>query len=172
MQLHQARARYLEHKLRALNATNMTFKSVLSVGFRVGTWTTRAQQCIRDQWGGHRHPDVAWDWDAILHRHRDPDAFAFAGWVNEHRLGFVGLAVTTSISVELKFVEGDPREDCPIGGSRALIALDLSANYAESCGKQEVWVRPVNPTLERLYISLGFEVGAPTGQPRYFRRRV
>ena len=145
---------------------------MLSLNFRLTIWTTRVEQCINDQWGTNRHPDASWEWGNILRRYRDPDVFAFAGWVNEHRLAFVGLALTNSVAVELRFLEGDPRANCPLGGSRALIALDVSANYAQAVGRREIWVRPVNQALESLCVGLGFELEAPRGQHRYFRRRV
>ena len=168
----QANARYLDYKLRAIEATNNTFKTVLPMQFKVGRWTTQALEKIATQWEPHRHPDAAWDWENIVRRYRDPDVFAFAGWVHDDRLAFIGLAITTSLAVELKFLEGDPRGDCPLGGSRALIALDLCSNYAQSCGRHELWVRPVNESLESLYVGLGFELAAPKRQERYFRRRV
>jgi hypothetical protein len=172
MSLATANTRYLDYKLRAIEATNNTFKTVLPMQFRVGRWTMQALESIATQWEPNRHPDASWDWELIVRRYGDPDDFAFTGWVHDGRLAFVGLATTTGVAVELKFLEGDPRSDCPLEGYRALVALDLCWNYAQGCGRNELWVRPVNDSVASLYTSYGFELASPKRQEPYFRRRV
>ena len=96
MSLVQAKARYLEHKLRAIKATNETFQSAITTPFKVDRWTTRVPESIAAQWEPHRHSDTSWDWETIVRRYRDPDAFPFAGWAGGDRLAFIGLALTNS----------------------------------------------------------------------------
>jgi len=107
-----------------------------------------------------------------MRRHRDPDRLAMTIWT-EDRLSAIALALTTSQSVVLRFVEGDPRTDCPLVGKRALIALEACARYAQGRGKVELRVHPVNSHVEALYTGVyGFERRKPHKEPPYLVKRV
>jgi hypothetical protein len=73
--------------------------------------------------------------------------------------------------MELNFVEGDFRPDCPLQGRRVLIVLEAVALFGQLIGKQELRLRPLNQELERQYVDVyGFEAG-PEGES-YFRRPI
>lgn len=83
------------------------------------------------------------------------------------------MGLTTGQAVEVRFLEADPRGNCPLKGKRALIVLDVAARYAQARSKSEIRVRPVNTSLERLYREVyGFTLMNPKGQPAYFRKEV
>lgn len=171
----RAKERYLLCRLEAYKSAQETLAPILDCGFCVKDWSLRTAAAIALQWGIDRHSDGGWNWPEIIRRYKaEPDALPFAIWFEPtERLAAIGLGVATRRAIELRFLEGDPRTDCPIRGKRALIALEVAFAYARACGKQEIRVRPVNASLERLYIkTYGFERIEPSGQAPYLRRNV
>jgi hypothetical protein len=73
--------------------------------------SVRARLTGTDQWLGD--PKCAWDWEEIFRRHGDPDRLDIAIWGQNERLCCLALGTTTSEAVEIRFLEGDPRSDCP-----------------------------------------------------------
>ena len=120
--------------------------------FTLSECSNRILEAIEAQWEpAGRNKETKWDWKEILRRHNEPDRLELAIW-SEERLAGVALSVTTGDSVTLAFLEGDPRQDCPLKGRRALIALDATARYAQGRGKAEIRISPINASLERLYV--------------------
>lgn len=73
----------------------------------------------------------------------------------------------------LRFLEGDPRQDCPLRGKRILIALETAANYAQGRGKKEIRVQPIDDKLVYLYESVyGFVLESPKNEEPYYRKGV
>jgi len=142
--------------------------------FKIVEINSRAYEAVRDQWDRHgRKPDADWDWRELMRRYRDPDRLDMAIWSHSNRISGLALAVTTGSAVELKFLEADPRADCPLRGKRALIALETVACYAQARGKREVRVRPINEAVASLYRDVyGFELVAQPKMTSYLMRRV
>jgi hypothetical protein len=84
------------------------------VDFYVSGWSARAREAVLDQWVA-AYPGTGWNWPEIFRRHGDPDRLEMAIWCGE-RLSGLGLALTGSDYVEIRFIEGDPRQDCPLKG--------------------------------------------------------
>lgn len=118
-----------------------------------------------------RREETAWDWQDVMRRHRDPDRLDMAIWAGE-RLAALALSLTTSEAVELRFLEADPRRDCPLARRRALVALDASARYAQGLGRVELRVCPINDAIEGLCKASGFEAKKPKGRESYWTKRV
>ena len=119
-------------------------RGYLKDDFKIVEINSRAYEAVRDQWDRHgRNPDADWDWRELMWRYRDPDRLDMAIWSHSDRISGLALAVTTGSAVELKFLEADPRADCPLRGKRALIALETVTCYAQARGKREVRVRPM-----------------------------
>jgi hypothetical protein len=103
----------------------------------------------------------------------EPDALSLAIWVGEDRLSGLGFVMPDSRAVTVKFLEGDPRPDCPLVGRRALIALEASALYAQGIGRRRIRVEPANATLAALYRDrYGFALESPKGAPAYYVRDI
>lgn len=134
---------------------------------RVTEWTGRAAKSLVD-WNGS-----AFDWPAIFRRHNDPDRLDMAIWHGQDRLCGLALGLTTSNSVVLRFLEGDPRQDCPLRGRRILIALETATNYAQARGKKEIRLQPKNDDLVYLYENVyGFVLESPRNEAPYYRKGV
>jgi hypothetical protein len=148
----------------------ITLAPVLKVDFQIAGWSSRTKQAILDQW--NRKAGQGWDWDEIFRRHRDPDRLDIAIWSPQDRLSALALGLTSAESVEIRFLEGDPRQDCPLRGRRALIVLECAACYAQAKGRPELRVRPINERLATLYKQIyGFELATPTrGEAYYFKK--
>ena len=169
-----ARARYLQCQHDARFACERDLAAHVGVMFTLSEISQRAFLTLERQWepAGRSEELGWWDWHKILQSHRnEPDRFELAIWAGE-RLCALGLATTGGNSVTVRFLEGDPRGDCPLKGRRALIALDASARYAQARGKAELRVEPINSTLEALYVgTYGFQRRSPRGeQPHFFRQ--
>jgi hypothetical protein len=94
-------------------------------------------------------------------------------WGPNERLCGLGLAVTTSKAVCIRFVAGDAREGCPLIGKRGLIILECSALYAQARGREELRVEPATSSLEALYSDIyGFERVEPNKASAYYRKAV
>jgi hypothetical protein len=169
----KAREHYAQCRHDAFRACEWALIPVFRTNFILCDYSRRALEAIQVQWEPNGRPsETAWDWDEIMRRHRDPDRLAMAIWA-DGRLSGVCLALTTSEAVEISFLEGDPRKDCPLLGKRALITLEASTCYAQGRGKSELRVRPLNLSLERLYIdTYGFELRSPRKQQPYLVKRV
>lgn len=141
---------------------------MLGVPFSLSPWNPRAQAAYQSQWESPR-----FDWEKIFRRYTDPDRLDMAVWAGEDRLAALALAVTTGSSLNLLFLEGDARNDCPLRGRRALIALDVAANYAQARGKRELRVWPLNQRLEELYRDIyGFTLAVDQTNKPYWRKEV
>jgi len=133
----------------------------------VGEWSGRVWRQL-DEWG-----ETRFDWREIDRRHRDPDRLDIAIWSDNDRLSGLGLGLSTGQAIMLRFLEGDPRQDCPLRGKRILIALEATANYAQGRGKREIRLQPINDKLVYLYESVyGFVLESPRNEAPYYRKGV
>ena len=134
-------------------------------------WGTKAQGAYESQWLS-RHPDSTfWDWTEIFRRHRNELEIAI--WSPVARLSGLSVATASGEAIEVRFLEGDSRPDCPLKGSRMLIALDCASRYAYGRGKRELRVRPVNSALEDLYQEIyGFHLVKDKPGSPYWARRI
>lgn len=173
-ELHLAKIRFAELQDEARRTAALALKDALGLDFHIGAWGTKARQAFTDQWPTDlRRPEVRWDWEEIFRRHRDPDRLEMVIWAAGDRLSAIGLGLCTGQAVNLRFLEGDPRADCPLKKRRSLIALECSHRYAQGRGRKELRVQPVNAALESLYRDVyGFSLEAPRGQAPYWRRGV
>ncbi len=165
---------YRRLQAEALQTCAQELPAAIGVCFAFSYINSAAIEAVNIQWEpAGRDPNTAWDWQEILRHHQsEPDKMAISVWCGD-RLSALALALTTSQAVELRFLEGDPRGDCPIKGKRALIALDASARYAQGRGKPELRVRPINSGLEKLYKeTYGFVLRSPRGEEPYWFRQV
>jgi len=116
---------------------------------------------------------MRWDWEEIFRGHRDPDRLELVIWTVGDRLSGLGLVLTSGRAVELRFLEGDPRPDCPLKGRRIAVALEAAARYAQARGKLEIRLQPLNASLGCLYCkAYGFEEVTPKGAQSYLRKAV
>jgi hypothetical protein len=146
-------------------AASMT--EFLGTPVQITEWSRRALEGLAD-WGETRFP-----WDEIFRRHRDPDRLELAIWSQRDRLSGLALGLTTERSLLLRFVEGDPRSDCPLKGKRILIALEAAAYYAQARGRKEIRVQPIHDKLVHLYENVyGFVLVSPRNEAPYYRKGV
>jgi hypothetical protein len=139
--------------------------------FNLSGWGARAREAYLDQWFGT--PQCRWNWEDIFRRHSDPDRLDIAIWGENGRLCGLAIGTTTSEALEIRFVEGDPRIDCPLKGRRILIVLESAACYAQVRGRTELRVRPKNEHLENLYRqTYGFVLETTRSGGRYYRKGV
>lgn len=141
--------------------------SFLGKPVQITEWSGRALKHLGD-WGGSH-----FDWEEIFQKHREPDRLDMAIWSSQERLSGLALGLTTGQSLMLRFVEGDPRQDCPLKGQRILIALQAATNYAQARGKREIRLQPVNEKLVYLYEKVyGFALESPRNEAPYYRKGV
>jgi hypothetical protein len=139
--------------------------------FNLSGWGERAREAYKGQWLGESKS--AFNWEEIFRRHNDPDRLDIAVWGQDGRLCALGLGCTTGESVEIRFLEGDPKADCPLKGRRILIVLECAAFYAQARGRTELRVRPKNERLEGLYRqTYGFVLETLRSGDRYYRKGV
>ena len=163
----RAKQRYIQNRHDAYAKTTRDLGGVLGVDFSLVELSNRALEAIEKQWGKSH-----FDWAAINRKYNDPSCAKFAIWVGE-RLAAICVADTTGQSVKVRYLEGDPRGDCPLKGRRILVALDAMANYAQLRGKVELVLEPINEKLIDLYESVyGFEVVRPKKDPAFCRKKV
>lgn len=168
--LERARARFIANRDAARRAAAVALPSQLGVEFHLSGWTGKVREAYLDQWNGEHRS--GWDWVEIFRRHNDPDRLDIAIW-SQNRLSGLALCLTSGTCVEIRFLEGDPREDCPLKGHRTLIVLECAANYAQARGKTELRIQPVNSDLETLYKDVyEFSLETPRGQAHYYRKVV
>ena len=169
-----ARARYLPRCDQARRAAAQTISGGLDLDLSLTGWSRSVSEAWKAQWlDGDRRSASHWDWDMIHARyHNDVDRLDLAMWVGNR---LCGLALTTlsGEAATVRFLEGQPYEDCPLVGYRAVIAIETAQNYAQLNGRREVRVRPVSPRLEELYRDiLGFELATPRGEAAYYKRET
>lgn len=140
--------------------------------FNLSGWGAKARESYTNQWFIDGVCPT-FDWAEIFRRHDDPDRLDVAVWGLEDRLCGLALGLTTGESVDLRFIEGDPRPDCPLKGQRILIILEAAACYAQARGRSELRIRPINETLEVLYSqTYGFVLETTQGGDRYYRKGI
>ncbi|BBK44010.1 hypothetical protein STVA_40300 [Allostella vacuolata] len=173
-EIERAKARYASFRDAAYRHAGLALSPVLGVDFHVSGWTGKAAEAYRDQWlPADRHPDLAWDWDEIFRRHRDPDRLDLAVWSPGERLSALGLGLTKATALELRFLSGDARADCPLRGRRALIVMECAQAYAQLRGKTELHAQPVNDRVTELFVSIfGFELVTPRRGTPYYRKAI
>lgn len=163
---HKARCQNDLHGARAQAVKNLTPHIP---EFNLTGWGERAKEAYLDQWDGNG----AFDWDEIFRRHNEPDRFDIAIWGANERLCGLGLGTTTGEAVDIRFLEGDPRQDCPLKGRRILILLEAATCYAQARGRGELRVRPKNERLADLYRqTYGFVLETKRGGESYYRKGV
>jgi hypothetical protein len=167
-----AKARYVKARDDARREAALRLEPKIGVPFYLSGWTKKAQEAYLSQWPNERHKDAGWAWIEVFQRYRDMDRLDLVLWSGD-RLAGLAIGNTTNVALKLDFIEGDPREDCPLTGHRALIFLEAGACYCQAVGLTELRVRPVNRALEGLYRDIyGFELATPVNEQSYFRREV
>jgi hypothetical protein len=172
-ELARAKERYSAAAFEAYRSAALTLQPEFGLHLAITSWTNKAEDAYRSQWPKDRHPDAGWSWDEIFRRHRDPDRLPIVIWGPSDRLCGLGLALTAGRVINLRFLEGDPRSDCPLKGRRIAIALEATAVYGQALGKGEITIDPVNADLENLYIdTYGFTKESVRGKKPCFRRTI
>ncbi|WP_442582517.1 hypothetical protein ACSBOB_11470 [Mesorhizobium sp. ASY16-5R] len=162
-----AKIRYAQNRYDACKLAAETMSHFLGKPIQITEWSGRAARHLHD-WGSSH-----FDWEKIFQEHREPDRLDMAIWGGKDRLSGLALGLTTGQSLMLRFVEGDPRSDCPLKGQRILIALQAAANYAQARGKKEIRLQPINEKLVNLYQKVyGFELESPRNEAPYYRKGV
>lgn len=166
-ELRRAAQRYKQNAYDARLATAERMKAFLGVHVGVGEWSRRVFEAL-SAW-----EKSLFDWEEIQRRHKEPSRLELAIWSDDNVLAGMALGLCTGQAVVLRFVEGDPREDCPLKGFRLLIALEAVTNYAQARGKKEIRVQPKNDQLVNLYEEVyGFTYHEPRGEEPYYRKGV
>jgi hypothetical protein len=167
------KARYLQCQHDARHGCERDFSPLFGRVFTLSEISQRALLAVSSQWEPNGRPDeTRWDWTQVLRGFRSEwDRLEVAIWSDERLCG-LALAITGGKSVNLRFLEGDPRKDCPLKGKRIMIALDVCARYAQGRGKAELRIEPINSDLEELYVgTYGFLRRSLKGeQPHLFRQ--
>ncbi|UMY19094.1 hypothetical protein MMB17_07290 [Methylobacterium organophilum] len=169
-----AKAKWLDRQEEARRRAGTNVEAFVGRPLNLGAWSGRTLQAYEEQWlAEQRHNDAGWDWPEIIRRYRnEPDAMSIAMW-SEARLSGLALATTSAEAVTVKFLEGDPRPDCPLRGLRALIAVEAAMMYGQGIGRREVRVEPVNDTLATMYCDmLGFALAKPPRGAAYYVRVI
>lgn len=142
-ELQRARERYSACREESYTLAASSLERQAGLEFRLTGWRYATREAYREQWVPcDRHPDGDFNWDEIFRRHRDPNRLDIAIWAGteKKRLSALGLGLCTGESVLLRFLEGDPRSDCPLKKVRALIALEVASTYAQLMGRRELRV--------------------------------
>jgi hypothetical protein len=169
----RAKQRYQECAATSRREAALKLCPVLGVDFYVSEWSGRAREALANQWIAEEQQLSIWNWNEIHRRHQDPDRLDMVIWGPESRLCGLGLCLTSSQAVEVRFVEGDPRQDCPLKGKRTLIFLECAAGYAQLRGKSGLRIEPKNQALETLYSKrYGFSLETPRGARAYYKKVV
>ena len=170
-ELRRAKARYIEARLLAYQQA-VTLREHIGLRYRVGEWSLSVEQRYQAQWVGHERRGGGFDWSTIFRRFREPNRLDIVLSV-EDRLCGLALATVSTQYVHVRFIEGDPRPDCPLRGRRALIILETAAAYAQRLGRRELRLQPMNSSLEDLYRdTYGFTAHTPRNEAPYFRKEV
>jgi hypothetical protein len=168
--LARAKTRFEADRFAARRTTIANLTDQVGVEFILSAWGERARHALLGQWKQNGH---IFDWEEIFRVHRDPDRLDIVIWGPNDRLCGLGLGLTSSEAVEVRFIEGDPRPDCPLKGKRILIILECAACYAQARGRKELRIQPINQRLEYLYRqTYGFVLETPRRGARYYRKGV
>jgi hypothetical protein len=170
-----AKARYTQAARDARQQATVNLRDVTTVPFELSEWSARSEVAFREQWPQDaRNPDLAWNWSAIHQNLRsDPSKFDITIWTPENRLSGLAAATLKNTCVALDFLEGDPRQDCPLKGLRALIVLEAVQCYGLATGRTEIRIEPANEALAILYQEIyGFALATPRGDGAYYKREI
>ena len=170
VQRHREKCEAAKREARIQAALNL--QGHIGVEFMLGGWGARSREAFTDQWSGNHA--TGWEWPEIFRRHNEPDQLDMSIWGPDgERLCGLGLGLTRGDYVELRFIEGDPRLDCPLRGRRALIFLECSTCYAQARGRSELRIEPINEGLANLYQKVyGFTLANYHDGRPYFTKRV
>ena len=173
--LKDARRRYGEFKDWASAQAVRNVAPDLGLDVHLNRWGPKAAEALERQWGSaDRDPVATWDGAVVSDRaHREPKSLDMALWTGDGRLCALALASLGAAAVTLRFVEGDPRVDCPYKGRRLPVLLEATVLYGQRTGRGEIRIEPINPALEVLYESLyGFKRESPRNGPPFFYREI
>lgn len=149
----------------------LTLTPHIGVEFHLSGWTNKAREAFATTWGTKGRA-VEWDWPQIFRTYDDHTRLDLAMWVGDNLCG-LALGILTNQAIVVKFLEGNPRSDCPLLGRRALIALETAQCYAQLRGRTELRVQPTNERLETLYCDIfGFALETPRGAQAYYRKEI
>lgn len=149
----RAKARAVDAWAEAVQHSYKNMRPHLQEQYSFRQYSNSVKQDYIDQWvAEERHQDAGWDWIEVARRHRDVKDVVAALYV-EDRLSALALFRASKSRVLVRFLEGDPRPDCHMKGSRALLMLDLAATYGQRLGVRELHLQPVNEGLAELYRS-------------------
>jgi len=161
------RQKYIQGAYQARQFSEQLLSSQLGVNFNTSEWSGRTFEALRAQWG-----NSVFDWERIAVATREPSRFDAAVWVGD-RLCCLLVATLGGEAVTLRWVEGDPRPECPLKGRRLLIALDLVTNYAQANGRYEIRAEPLNSAMVNLFeTDYGFHAVKAKGRTPYWRKQV
>lgn len=167
----RAIARYETARFEAKRQAALNLQGQTDVDFYIGDWGTRAASALTAQWKDEHASD--WDWPEIFRRHKDIDRLDIVIWGPEDRLCGLGLGLRKADFVELRFLERDPRPDCPLIGKIIPIMLECSTCYAQATGRDELRLEPTNDQLATLYKdTYGFTVAKDRKGQAYCQKRV
>jgi hypothetical protein len=170
-ELERARARYQTAKTGARKQAALNLVPAIGVEFTIIGYGPRAAECLTDQWTGKDRS--AWNWPEIFRRHKDIDRLDMVVWDAHDRLCGLGLGLLKAEYLELRFLERDPRGDCPLKGKIIPIALDCATCYAQATGRDELRVEPVNDKLATIYQDVyDFSLVTPAKGAAYCSRRI
>ena len=169
-----AKARFAAAGDKARRQAALNLAPNIGGGFYITPWSHKAAEAYRDQWLTADPPsESGWDWEEIFRRYRgEPDRLEMVIWAGARLCG-LGLATTSNQAVTVRFMEGDPRPDCPFKGKRALICLEAATCYAQERGRTELRLEPLNPRLAELYKDVyGFVLETPYKGSAYYKKGV
>ena len=172
--LSAAKARYSHAATRARLQAALNLQAVLKLPFSITEWSNRSSDALTEQWPlSGRRPDSSWNWPQIQRDFKtDPTKFELAVW-GDNRLSCLAIANLSNSAVVLRFLEGDPRADCPFRGVRTLIVLEAIQCCGLTTGRNEIQVEPVNDALATLYRNnYGFALATRKGGNAYYRREI
>ena len=169
----RAKKRYQESRETCRREAGLKLSKILGVDFHVSGWSGKGRDALATQWAANGASLSVWDWNEIFRRHHDPDRLDMVIWGTDDRLCGIGLGLTTGQAVDIRYVQGDPREGCPLKGKRTLIFLECAAGYAQLRGKAELRIEPKNQALINLYTKIyGFSLETPRGANAYYKKVV
>ncbi|WP_152455698.1 hypothetical protein [Roseivivax sp. THAF40] len=124
---------------------------VIPVDYTFRLWSRSIFEIYVEQWLTQlRSADAGWDWLDVSRRHKENKDVVVALF-SRNRLSALCLIRASRARVLVRLLEGDPRPDCHMKGSRALLLLDLAATYGQRLGCGELHLQPVNDALAELY---------------------
>lgn len=161
-----------QYRTDAVGASIKEMEAVAPADFEVHNWSRSIEEMYRKQWEAvERHPDGGWDWPAMRDAYRRDGDSQIIAIKSGDRLAALALITVHHSCVKVAYLEGDPREDCPLREFRTALALDIAARYGQKLGKKELRLEPVNSKVRDLYVEgyLFEEVAPAKGEP-YLKR--